>query len=338
MHLQNIHHHDTASIKEDKRLDNDKSARDIDAHRSPKIPQTEHTSVTETNIHHHFDAICHNLREYLTKKGVTAVDMDNAVKEHTEILERHLGMIIPPEDSRNAALNGALWSSGLFIYFPTNVIIDSPIYSNYGNNDTTTNQFERSLIIADESAEVHYIEGCISPTQTHVKGSLHSLVTELVANKYSKIRYTTLQNWNKDVYNLASKRAYVYESATIDWKDGNIGSKLTKDYSSIYLLGRNAFVEIALLAFAGSSQHQDISMQTVHLAPRTTAKISRKSINKSYGKTTFEGLLHVSKGAIGSKTDIQFDALVFDESSGVNTYPCLEVNEENSVNSYGCSY
>jgi len=188
MDLQNIHHHNTASIKEDKRLDNDKSAIDIDGHRSPTIPQTEHTSVTETNIQHHFDAICHNLREYLTEKGVIVVDMDTAVKEHTELLEKHLGMIIPPEDNRNAALNGALWSSGLFIYFPPNVKIDFPIYSNYRNNDTTTNQFERNLIIADEGAEVHYIEGCISPTQTHVEGSLHSLVTELVANKYSKIR------------------------------------------------------------------------------------------------------------------------------------------------------
>ena len=181
---------------------------------------------------------------------------------------------------------------------------------------------------------MHYIEGCTSPTHTRVEGSLHSLVTELVAKKYSKIRYTTLQNWSKDVYNLVSKRAHVHENATIDWIDGNIGSKLTMDCSSVDLLGRNAFAEIALLAFAGSGQHQDIGMQTVHLALNIPAKIVSKSINKSGGRITFKWLLHVRKGAIGAKPDIQFDALVLDESSGVSTYPVLEVNEENSVSSY----
>jgi Fe-S cluster assembly protein SufB len=321
-----------ASGKEDKRLEKGKSSTYAD--RSHTILQSEHKSVIETNIQYHFDSICHNLRNYLGGKGVIVVDMNTAVIEHTELLEKYLGMITPPEDNRNAALNGALWSSGSFIYVPPNVRIDFLIYLNYSNNESTTNQFERNVIIADEGAEVHYIEGSALPTQTHVEGSIHSLVTELVANKYSTIRYTTLQNWSKDVYNLASKRAHVYENAAIDWIGGNIGSKLTRDYSSVYLLGRNAFAEIALLAFAGFNQHQDISMQTVHLAPRTRAKIFSKSINKSDGKTTFKGLLHVKKGAIGAKTDVQFDALVLDGSSGVNTYPCLEVNEENSVSSY----
>lgn len=329
--LQNIYY--PAASEKDKRLDN--GGFSIDTPQLPVIPQREPKSFIETDIQYDSDSICHNLRRSLRKLGVIFVGIETAVKDYPELLEKHFGMVIPPEDNRVAALNGALWSSGSFIYVPPNVRIDFPIYSNYRSNiENTTDQFERNLIIADEGAEVHYIEGCTSPTHTLVEGSLHSLATELIAKKYAKIRYTAIRYWRKDVNSLVSRRAHVYEDATIEWIDGNIGSKLTMGYPSVYLLGRNAFAKIVSLAFAGSGEHQDVGVQIVHLAPSTTSKIISKSISNSHGRTTFKGLLHIGKGAIGAKTDIQLDALVLNETSDVSIYPCLEVNEKNSNSSY----
>jgi Fe-S cluster assembly protein SufB len=196
-------------------------------------------------------------------------------------------------------------------------------------NAENIGQFERTLIIADEGAEVHYIEGCTAPVYS--SESLHSAVVELVAKKGAKIRYTTIQNWSKDVYNLVTKRAYAYENATVEWVDGNLGSKLTMKYPGVYMLGRNAHAEIISIAFAGRDQHQDAGAKVVHLAPNTTSRVVSKSVSKDSGRTTYRGLLHVAKGANGVKSNVRCDALLLDEFSRTDTYPYVEVNEDDAT-------
>ena len=329
--FQNIYY-SAAFEKEDIKLDY--GGFSTDKSQVPIITQRERESFIETDTQNDTEAVCHHLSEKLQKMGVIFVDMDTAIKNYPELFEKHFGRVIPPEDNKIAALNGVIWSSGSFMYVPPDVKVSFPVYSNYRINMENTDQFERNLIIADEGSEVHYIEVCPSRAYTRTVGSLRSLATELIAKKCAKIRYTAIQNWRKDVYNLVAKRAYVYENATVEWIDGSLGSKLTMECPSIYLLGRNAIAKIVSLAFAGPGQHQDVGAKAVHLAPDTTSKIATKSISKSDGRTTFKGLLHIGKGSIHAKADIQFDALILDENSGINVYPCIEVNEENSISSY----
>ncbi|MGA9843005.1 MAG: Fe-S cluster assembly protein SufB [Nitrososphaeraceae archaeon] len=324
-------YYSAASKEKNKRLDDGEFSTDTS---QALIAQRGRKHATGMDLEYDSDAVYHNSRENLQKMGVIFVGMNTAIKDFPELLEKYFGMVIPPEDSKIAALNSAIWSSGLFMYIPHHVKVNFPVYADYGFNMENAGQFEKNLIIADEGAEVHYIEGCSSPAYTHNVGSFRSLTTELIAKKDAKIRFTAIQNWSKNVCNLVIKRAYAYENAAVEWIDGNIGSRLTMTYPSVYLFGRNAHAKIVSLAFAGSGQHQDVGAKAVHLASNTTSNIVSKSISKSNGKSTHRGLLHIAKGAVGAKADFGFDALILNENSGTDVYPYLDVNEDNATTSY----
>jgi len=265
----------------------------------------------------------------LADQGVLFLDTDSALKEQPEIFKKYFGKIIPPEDNKFSALNSAVWSGGSFIYIPPGVKVDMPLQAYFRINAENIGQFERTLIIADEGSEVHYIEGCTAPVYS--SESLHSAVVELVAHKDAKLRYTTIQNWSNDVYNLVTKRAYAYEGATVEWIDGNIGSKLTMKYPGIYLMGRKAYGETLSIAFAGKNQHQDTGAKMVHLAPDTTSKITSKSVSRANGRSTYRGLLRVRKGATNVKATVRCDALLLDDTSKTDTYPYMEIYQEDAT-------
>ena len=263
INFQNIFYYTKASEKQSKSWDDvpDSVRKTFD---KLGIPEAEKKFLAGVGAQYESETVYHNLREDLSKQGVIFSDTDTAVKEHPEILKKYFGKVIPPEDNKFAALNSAVWSGGSFIYVPPNVKIDLPLQAYFRINAENIGQFERTLIIADEGSEVHYIEGCTAPVYT--TESLHSAVVELIAKKDAKIRYTTIQNWSKDVYNLVTKRAYAYENARVEWIDGNIGSKLTMKYPGVYMLGRNAHAEVISIAFAGSDQHQDAGAKAVHFS------------------------------------------------------------------------
>ena len=293
------------------------------------IPEAEKKFLAGVGAQYESEVVYHHLREDLAKKGVVFLDTDTALKEQPEIFKKYFGKVIPPEDNKFAALNSAVWSGGSFIYVPKGVKVDLPLQAYFRINKENIGQFERTLIIADEGAEVHYIEGCTAPVYS--SESLHSAVVELIAFKDAKLRYTTIQNWSNDVYNLVTKRAYAYEGARVDWVDGNIGSKLTMKYPGIYLLGQRAHGETLSVAFAGKNQHQDTGAKMVHLAPNTTSRITSKSVSKSNGRTTYRGLLHVAKGATNVKASVRCDALLLDDESKTDTYPYMEINQEDAT-------
>ena len=334
INFQNIFYYTKASEKQSKSWDDvpDSVRKTFD---KLGIPEAEKKFLAGVGAQYESETVYHNLREDLSKQGVIFSDTDTAVKEHPDILKKYFGKVIPPEDNKFAALNSAVWSGGSFIYVPPNVKIELPLQAYFRINAENIGQFERTLIIADEGSEVHYIEGCTAPVYT--TESLHSAVVELIAKKYEKIRYTTIQNWSKDVYNLVTKRAYAYENARVEWIDGNIGSKLTMKYPGVYMLGRNAHAEVVSIAFAGSDQHQDAGAKAVHLAPDTTSRITSKSVSKQSGRTTYRGLLHVAKGATGVKSNVRCDALLLDETSRTDTYPYVEVNEDDATISHEAS-
>jgi len=334
INFQNIFYYTRASEKQSKSWDDvpDSVRKTFD---KLGIPEAEKKFLAGVGAQYESETVYHNLREDLSNQGVIFCDTDTAVKEHPDILKKYFGKVIPPEDNKFAALNSAVWSGGSFIYVPPNVKIDLPLQAYFRINAENIGQFERTLIIADEGSEVHYIEGCTAPVYT--TESLHSAVVELIAKKDAKIRYTTIQNWSKDVYNLVTKRAYAYENARVEWIDGNIGSKLTMKYPGVYMLGRNAHAEVVSIAFAGSDQHQDAGAKAVHLAPDTTSRITSKSVSKQSGRTTYRGLLHVAKGATGVKSNVRCDALLLDETSRTDTYPYVEVNEEDATISHEAS-
>lgn len=293
------------------------------------IPEAEKKFLAGVGAQYESEVVYHHLREDLAKQGVLFLDTDTALKEQPEIFKKYFGKVIPPEDNKFAALNSAVWSGGSFIYVPKGIKVDLPLQAYFRINKENIGQFERTLIIADEGAEVHYIEGCTAPVYS--SESLHSAVVELIAFKDAKLRYTTIQNWSNDVYNLVTKRAYAYEGARVDWVDGNIGSKLTMKYPGIYLLGQRAHGETLSVAFAGKNQHQDTGAKMVHLAPNTTSKITSKSVSKSNGRTTYRGLLHVAKGATNVKASVRCDALLLDDESKTDTYPYMEINQEDAT-------
>lgn len=293
------------------------------------IPEAEKKFLAGVGAQYESEVVYHHLREDLAKKGVIFLDTDTALKEQPDILKKYFGKIIPPEDNKFAALNSAVWSGGSFIYVPKGIKVDLPLQAYFRINKENIGQFERTLIIADEGAEVHYIEGCTAPVYS--SESLHSAVVELIAMKNAKLRYTTIQNWSNDVYNLVTKRAYAYEGARVEWIDGNIGSKLTMKYPGIYLLGQRAHGETLSIAFAGKNQHQDTGAKMVHLAPNTTSRITSKSVSKNNGRTTYRGLLHVAKGATNVKASVRCDALLLDDISKTDTYPYMEINQEDAT-------
>jgi Fe-S cluster assembly protein SufB len=290
------------------------------------IPEAERKFLGGVGAQYESEVVYHSLRKDLESKGVIFLDTDSAVKQYPDIVKRYFGTVIPPNDNKFAALNSAVWSGGSFVYVPPGVEVEVPLQAYFRINSKNVGQFERTLIIADENSKVHYIEGCTAPIYS--SESLHSAVVEIIAKRGAKVRYTTIQNWSKDVYNLVTKRAFAYENATVEWVDGNLGSRLTMKYPSIYLLGRGAKGEVLSIAFAGKDQHQDAGAKIIHLAPYTTSRITSKSVSKDGGRTTYRGLLHVQKGAKGVKSTVRCDALILDEISRTDTYPYNEINEE----------
>ncbi|HIH07191.1 MAG TPA: Fe-S cluster assembly protein SufB [Candidatus Nitrosotenuis sp.] len=326
--FQNIYYYAKASEKTEKNWDDvpPEVKRTFD---KLGIPEAEKKFLAGVGAQYESEVVYHNLREDLAKQGVLFLDTDSALKEHPEIFKKYFGKIIPPEDNKFAALNSAVWSGGSFIYIPPGVKVDMPLQAYFRINAENIGQFERTLIIADEGSEIHYIEGCTAPVYS--SESLHSAVVELVAHKDAKLRYTTIQNWSSDVYNLVTKRAYAYQGAKVEWIDGNIGSKITMKYPGIYLLEPKAHGETLSIAFAGKGQHQDTGAKMVHLAPETTSRITSKSVSRLDGRTTYRGLLHVAKGATNVKSSVRCDALLLDDTSKTDTYPYMEINQEDAT-------
>ena len=252
--------------------------------------------------------------------------MDSGLRQYPDLVKEYFGTVIPAADNKFSALNSAVWSGGSFIYVPKNTHVEMPLQAYFRINAENMGQFERTLIIADEGSRVHYIEGCTAPTYS--SDSLHSAVVELIAKPGAHIRYTTIQNWSNNVYNLVTKRAVAYEGATVEWVDGNLGSKVTIKYPAVYLLGRGARADILSVAFAGAGQTQDAGGKVIHVAPDTTSTITSKSISKDGGHATYRGLLKVAKGATHAKSFVRCDALLLDEQSRSNTYPSIEIDEE----------
>ncbi|TBR07517.1 MAG: Fe-S cluster assembly protein SufB [Candidatus Nitrosotenuis sp.] len=326
--FQNIYYYAKASEKSEKSWDDvpENVKKTFD---KLGIPEAEKKFLAGVGAQYESEVVYHSLREDLAKKGVIFLDTETALREHPEIFKKYFGKVIPPEDNKFAALNSAVWSGGSFIYIPPGVKVDMPLQAYFRINAENIGQFERTLIIADEGSEVHYIEGCTAPVYS--SESLHSAVVELVAHKDAKLRYTTIQNWSSDVYNLVTKRAYAYEGAKVEWIDGNIGSKITMKYPGIYLLEPHAHGETLSIAFAGKGQHQDTGAKMVHLASDTTSRTTSKSVSRLNGRSTYRGLLHVAKGAKNVKASVRCDALLLDDTSKTDTYPYMEINQEDAT-------
>ena len=292
------------------------------------IPEAERKYLAGVTAQYESEVVFHRNRDDLEAQGVLFCDMDTAVRDYPELVRRWFGTIIPPNDNKFAALNSAVWSGGSFIYVPPGVKVELPLQAYFRINTENMGQFERTLIIADEGSQVHYVEGCSAPVYT--SDSLHSAVVELVALPGSRITYTTIQNWSNNVYNLVTKRARAEAEAHVEWIDGNIGSRLTMKYPSVYLVGPKASGEVLSVAYAGPGQHQDAGAKMIHAAPETTSTIVSKSISKDGGKTTYRGLVKVEDGAYGAKSFVRCDALILDEMSTSETKPSMEVGESDA--------
>jgi Fe-S cluster assembly protein SufB len=293
------------------------------------IPEAERKFLSGVSAQYESEVVYHSVVEALEKDGVLFCDMDTALKQYPEILKKYFATVIPPGDNKFAALNSAVWSGGSFVYVPKGVTVAMPLQAYFRINTENMGQFERTLIIADEGAKVHYIEGCTAPKFS--SASLHSAVVELIAMDGASIRYSTIQNWYRNIYNLVTKRAVAYKNATVEWVDGNIGSKLTMKYPAIYLMGEGARGEILSAAFAGEGQHQDAGAKVIHAAPNTTSVVTNKSVSAHGGKTTYRGLVEIFPGAVGAKTRVKCDALIMDDLSASDTKPTMKVNEQRST-------
>jgi len=287
------------------------------------IPEAEQKWLGGVTAQYESEAVYHSIREDLEAQGVLFLDMDSGLKQFPEIVKQYFGSVVPYSDNKFAALNTAVWSGGSFIYVPKGVHVEMPVQAYFRINAKNMGQFERTLIIADEGSSIHYVEGCTAPTYS--TDSLHSAVVELIAMKDAKIRYSTVQNWSSNVYNLVTKRGVAYENATVEWVDGNIGSKLTMKYPAVLLRGEGAHAEVISVAYAGEGQHQDAGAKVHHLAPNTTSNILSKSISKNGGRSSYRGMLQVSPKATGCRSKIVCDALLLDEHSRSDTYPTMEV-------------
>jgi Fe-S cluster assembly protein SufB len=290
------------------------------------IPEAERKFLAGVGAQYDSEVVYHKIREDLEKLGVIFVDMDTGLREHEDIVREYFGTVVPPADNKFAALNSAVWSGGSFVYVPAGVKVDIPLQAYFRINTENMGQFERTLIIAEEGSYVHYVEGCTAPTYSN--DSLHSAVVEIIVKKGARVRYTTIQNWSNNVYNLVTKRAMAYQDAVMEWVDGNLGSKITMKYPSVYLMEPGAHGEILSLAFAGPGQHQDAGGKIVHVAPNTTSTIISKSISRGGGRTSYRGLLKVHEGAKNVKSTVRCDALLLDQDSRSDTYPVMEIDEE----------
>jgi Fe-S cluster assembly protein SufB len=289
------------------------------------IPEAEKEHLGGVKAQYESEVVYGSLKEELSRQGVIFMGMDEALREYPKLVEEYFGTLIPPDDNKFAALNTAVWSGGSFIYVPPNVRVNLPLQAYFRINIAQMGQFERTLIIIDENAYVHYVEGCTAPI--YRKDSLHSAVVEIFVKKGGRCRYTTIQNWSKNVYNLVTKRAAADEDAVMEWIDGNLGSKLTMKYPSIILRGRRAHGEVLSVAIAGKDQVQDAGGKAIHLAPETTSKIVSKSISFEGGRTSYRGLVKIPKGRYGSRSHVVCDALILDPESRTDTYPKNDIGE-----------
>jgi Fe-S cluster assembly protein SufB len=292
------------------------------------IPEAERKFLAGVGAQYESESVYHQVNEKLEAQGVIFTDMDTALREHEDLVREYWATVIPPNDNKLAALNSAVWSGGSFVYVPKGVKVAMPLQAYFRINTENMGQFERTLIIAEDGADVHYIEGCTAPVYS--TDSLHSAVVEIVAKPSARVRYTTVQNWSQNVFNLVTKRAIAMEDATMEWVDCNLGSKLTMKYPSIYLLGERAHGEILSIAFAGKGQHQDAGGKIIHAAPKTTSSIFSKSISKDGGRATYRGLLEVAQGATESKSKVVCDALLLDPESRSDTYPTIRIDESDA--------
>ncbi len=292
------------------------------------IPEAERKFLAGVTAQYESEVVYHRNREDLEEMGVLFCDMDTAVREYPDLVRKYFGTIIPPNDNKFAALNSAVWSGGSFIYVPPGVHVDQPLQAYFRINSENMGQFERTLIIVDEGAFCHYVEGCSAPV--YATDSLHSAVVEIVVLQGGRCRYTTIQNWSNNVYNLVTKRATAYADATMEWVDANIGSKLTMKYPSVWLMEPGAHGEVLSIAFASSGQHQDAGAKMVHVAPDTTSTIVSKSISRAGGRAGYRGLVRVEPGAERSKSFVRCDALILDEESRSDTYPYMEIEENDA--------
>ncbi|MFC5288042.1 Fe-S cluster assembly protein SufB [Actinokineospora guangxiensis] len=291
------------------------------------IPEAEKARlVAGVAAQYESEVVYHKINEELERQGVIFLDTDTALREHPELFEEYYGSVIPHGDNKFSALNGAVWSGGSFIYVPKGVHVEIPLQAYFRINTENMGQFERTLIIVDEGAYVHYVEGCTAPIYS--SDSLHSAVVEIIVKKGGRCRYTTIQNWSNNVYNLVTKRAKAEEGATMEWVDGNIGSKVTMKYPAVYLMGEHAKGEVLSIAFAGEGQHQDAGAKMVHMAPHTSSTIVSKSVARGGGRTSYRGLVQVNKRAHNSKSTVKCDALLVDQISRSDTYPYVDIRED----------
>ncbi len=290
------------------------------------IPEAEKKFLAGVKAQFESEVIYGSLQEDLGRQGVIFTDTDTALREHPDLLREYFSTIIPPSDNKFAALNSAVWSGGSFIYVPKGVKIEFPLQAYFRINAENMGQFERTLIIVDEGAEVHYVEGCTAPMYT--TESLHSAVVEIIVKKHARCRYTTIQNWANNIYNLVTKRAMAYEGALMEWIDGNLGSRLTMKYPAVYMMEPGARGEILSIAFSSAGQHQDAGAKVVHCAPHTSSRIISKSISKNGGRSSYRGLVKIESGAKKSKSSVVCDALILDSASRSDTYPYIEIDEQ----------
>ncbi|HEX9751736.1 MAG TPA: Fe-S cluster assembly protein SufB [candidate division Zixibacteria bacterium] len=290
------------------------------------IPEAEQKFLGGVSAQYESEVVYHSMRDDLTKQGIIFKDMDTALRENEDIVREHFASVIPMADNKFAALNSAVWSGGSFIYVPPDTEVKVPLQAYFRINAKNMGQFERTLIIADRGARVHYIEGCTAPVYS--TDSLHSAVVELIALDGAYIRYTTIQNWSNNVYNLVTKRAVAHKDSTVEWVDANLGSKLTMKFPCVYLMGERAKAEILSVAFAGDGQHQDAGAKVIHAAPNTTSRITSKSISKGTGRASYRGLVKAYPNATNCKVSVECDALLLDESARSDTYPTMEIASE----------
>ena len=296
------------------------------------IPEAEKNYLGGVTAQYESEVVYHKTKEELESRGILFMDMDSALREHPDIVKRYFGTIIPPADNKFAALNSAVWSGGSFIYVPPNTEVEIPLQAYFRINQENMGQFERTLIIVDENSWVHYVEGCSAPIYT--SDSLHSAVVEIIVKKDARCRYTTFQNWSNNVYNLVTKRTAAYDGAIMEWVDGNLGSKVTMKYPSVYLLGERARGEVLSIAYAGEGQHQDAGGKAIHAAPNTSSAITSKSISKDGGRAGYRGLVRIEDGAEHAKSHVICDALILDEKSRSDTYPYMEIEDESAAVSH----
>ena len=290
------------------------------------IPEAERKFLAGVGAQYESEMVYHKVQEHLAEQGVIFLSIEDGLRQHPDLFREYFGTVIPIEDNKFAALNSAVWSGGSFIYIPKGIKVDLPLQAYFRLNVANIGQFERTIIIADEGSQIHYVEGCTAPIYS--TDSFHSGVIEIVVKKGARVRYTTIQNWSTNVYNLVTQRAMVHEGGTMEWVDANLGSKLTMKYPSCYLIGPGAHGEILSMAFAGPGQHQDAGGKVIHVAPHTSSKVTSKSISKGTGRASYRGLLKVYKGATDVKSNVVCDALLLDAAARSDTYPYIEIDEQ----------